>query len=119
MSFRFEKLDVWKQGREFATKVYLVTSKFPNSEKFALVDQLRRAVVSIVLNIAEGSDRKSDKEFIRFLRMSIGSTEEVVTALFIALDLDYVNKTVFDELYSEANFLVSRLNALIKSIKKQ
>lgn len=117
MSFKFEKLKVWQQGRKFATEIYRITTSFPQEEKFGLVNQLRRAAVSIVLNIAEGSNRNSDKEFIRFLRISIGSIDEVVAGLYIALDLGYVKKQKFDKLYVEANILVKRINALIKSIK--
>lgn len=119
MSFRFEKLSVWQDARKFTGQIYRVTTVFPKTEIFGLVDQLRRAGVSIALNIAEGSDRKSDKEFIRYLRMSITSMEEVVTALYISLDQKYISQTEFQELYADANRLVARINALIKSFKKQ
>lgn len=119
MGFRFEKLEVWQDARRFAVGIYKVTSNFPKEEKFALVDQIRRASVSVSLNIAEGSDRKSDKEFVRFLHIAIGSTEEVVTGLYIAKDLKYVNKNKFDVFYRDSNLLVSKINALINSIKKQ
>ena len=119
MSFRFEKLQVWQDARKFTVEIYKLTSNFPKSEKYALTDQLRRAGVSIALNIAEGSDRKSDKDFIRFLRMSIGSLEEVVTGLYIAKDLGYLDDKEFEKLYKKANILVSKINALINSIKKQ
>ena len=119
MGFRFEKLEVWKDARKFVNKIYEVTKTFPSEERFGLVDQLRRAALSIVLNIAEGSDRKSDKEFARFLRTSITSVEEVVTALYIALDQRYLTQEKFDELYPDANQLVARINALISSLKRQ
>lgn len=119
MSFRFEKLGVWQDARQFANKTYKLTSSFPKTETFGLVDQLRRAAVSVALNIAEGSDRKSDKEFTRYLRVAITSIEEVVTALYISLDQGYITQSEFDELYQDANLLVARINALIKSLKKQ
>lgn len=118
MSFRFEKLDIWQQSRKFTNDFYDVTKTFPKEEKFSLVDQLRRASLSITLNIAEGSDRKSDLEFIRFLRMAISSCEEVVTGLYISLDQAYLKKEKFDMLYKEANILVARINALINKLKK-
>lgn len=118
MTFRFEKLQVWQDARNFAGRIYKITAKFPREETFGLRDQLRRASVSIALNIAEGSDRKSDKEFIRFLRTAITSTEEVVTGLYIALDQNYLDKDIFQSLYMDANSLVAKINALIKSFKK-
>jgi len=119
MSFRFEKLKVWQDARAFCVQVYKVTSKFPSRECFALTDQIRRAVISVILNIVEGSSRSSDKEFVRFLRISIGSLHEVVAGTYIALDLKYLNSDDFEELYSTSNTLASKINALINSIKKQ
>lgn len=75
--------------------------------------------MSIALNIAEGSDRKSDKEFQRYLRTAITSLEEVVTALYIALDQSYITQEEFDKIYLSANKLAARINALINSLKKQ
>jgi len=114
--FRFEKLEVWQDGRKFVKEIYLLSDKFPNNEKFCLIDQIRRAAVSIVLNIAEGSDRKSDIEFKRFLRMAITSTEEVVSVLYIALDLKYIDDKTFEPAYLKANQLVAKINALINAI---
>lgn len=119
MSFRFEKLTVWQESREFVNVIYSITRKFPAEEKFCLIDQLRRASISIMLNIAEGSDRKSDLEFRRFLRMSISSCEEVVSALYIAYDQKYIKRGDFDGLYNKANQLVAKINALINSLGKR
>ena len=84
MSFKFEKLEVWKEAQKFATLVYRKTVKFPVKEKYGLTSQIRRAAVSVSLNIAEGSDRKSDKDFTRYLRIAIGSLNEVVTIIYVA-----------------------------------
>lgn len=115
--FRFENLDVWKDARKLVKEIYLITNKFPSEEKFGLTNQIRRAAVSIILNIAEGSDRKSDLEFKRFLRMSITSAEEVVTGLYLSLDLDYLEKEEFDKIYKSINNLVARINSLVSSLK--
>ncbi len=72
MYFRFENLEVWKLAREFASKIYKVTREFPDTEKFGMITQIRRAAISVSMNIAEGYDRKSDAEFKRFLRFAIG-----------------------------------------------
>ncbi|MEX2028100.1 MAG: four helix bundle protein [Candidatus Curtissbacteria bacterium] len=116
MSFRFEKLNVWQDSRNFIKHIYSITRRFPSEEKFGLTDQIRRASVSVALNITEGSDRKSDTEFRRFLRMSITSLEEVVTGLYIALDQKYITQKQFGGLYEESNLLAAGINALVKSL---
>lgn len=119
MSFRFEQLEVWQLARSFIVEIYKITRQFPRDEIFGLTSQIRRAAISISLNIAEGSDRKSDVEFIRFLRISLTSLEEVVTGLYISLDENFIDKKIFDELYEKANILAAKLNALIKSLTKK
>lgn len=118
MSFRFENLEIWQETRNLVKDVYTITRNFPAEERFGLTNQIRRASVSIALNIAEGSDKKSDIDFRRFLRMSIGSCEELVTGLYIALDQKCIQKDKFDIIYDNCNLLVIRINALIKSLKQ-
>lgn len=117
--FRFERLEVWQLARKFVGDIYEITRKFPRDELFGLVAQLRRAAISILLNIAEGSDRKSDIDFRRFLRMSLTSLEEVVSGLYVSLDQKFIKQNEFDKLYLKANELAAKLNALINRLKKQ
>lgn len=116
MSYRFEQLNVWIESRSFIKNIYLICNKFPRSESYCLNDQIRRAAISIALNIAEGSDKKSDKDFIRFLRTSLGSVNEVVTALYIALDLKFITQNDFDMLYEQSNKISKMINALVRSL---
>ena len=118
MAYRFENLEVWQLARKFVNKLYKLTKNFPREEVFGLTSQLRRAVLSIFLNITEGSDRKSDVEFIRFLRIAYTSMEEVLACCFIALDQKYITQEEFDDIYSDSNLLGKKLNALIKSLIK-
>ncbi len=118
MKFRFENLQVWQDSREYINQIYSITKTFPVSERFGLIDQLRRAAVSIALNIAEGSDRKSDIEFRRYLRIAITSTEETVTALFISLDQKYISESSFNQLYEKTHIIVAKLNALINKLSQ-
>ena len=90
MAHKFKELQIWKRSRLFCSKIYAVTSKFPDSEKFGLTNQLRRASVSIPSNIAEGSSRNSNKDFARFLQISIGSAYEIETQLLISADLNFI-----------------------------
>lgn len=108
---RFKDLEIWKQSRSFCSDIYSVTSKFPETEKFGLTNQLRRASVSIPSNIAEGSSRSSDKEFMRFLEIAIGSAYEVDTQLLIAFDLGFLKP-------EDSELLSAKLEAIIKMISR-
>ena len=114
--FRFENLEVWKLSREFVSRIYSETKHFPESEKFGLTLQVRRAALSITLNITEGSDRKSDREFIRFLLIALGSLEEVVAGMYVALDQQFITREKFDILYDASHVLKAKLNALINTL---
>jgi len=102
MSFLFEKLIVWQKAVELVELVYGQTKSFPSDERYALTDQLHRAVVSIPSNIAEGNGRSSNKDYAHFIAMARGSLYEVMTQLFIAKRLGYMNETpVIDQLAEE------------------
>ena len=116
--FRFEKLEVWKDARQFISMIYKITQGFPSSERFGLIDQIRRAAVSIALNIAEGSTKGSDADFRRFLKMAQGSINEVVTGFYIAIDQKLISDNEFRIIYDFSLKINAKLNALIKSISR-
>lgn len=95
---QFKELLIWKKSRLFCSKIYSITSTFPHDEKFGIINQLRRAAVSIPSNIAEGSSRNSNKDFARFLEIAIGSAYEVETQLLISSDLGFLNEENTTEL---------------------
>ncbi|PWA04709.1 four helix bundle protein [Flavobacterium psychrotolerans] len=95
---RFKDLEIWKLSRKFCSDIYIVTSNFPDSEKFGLTNQLRRASVSVPSNIAEGCSRSSNKDLSRFLEIAIGSIYEIETQILIAFDLGYIEQIKLDEL---------------------
>ena len=103
---RFKDLEIWKLSRQFCSQIYIVTSSFPDSEKFGLINQLRRASVSIPSNIAEGCSRSSNKDFSRFLEIAIGSIYEIETQLLIAFDLGYINQQKLDELIYNLDIII-------------
>jgi len=113
----FEDLVVWKDARQFTNKIYIITKKFPNEELYGLTSQIRRAVVSIMSNIAEGFDRRSDKELTNFLSIARASTAEVQNDLYIALDLKYISQSEFNELYQESKKIARQINSLMKYLK--
>lgn len=93
MAQSYENLKVWKDSVELASCIYVLTRKFPRDEQFGLVSQMRRAVISISSNIAEGSSRKTKKDYTRFLDISIGSLNEVESLLHVATKLNFVSQT--------------------------
>ncbi|MGZ4034642.1 MAG: four helix bundle protein [Bacteroidia bacterium] len=97
--------------------MYKLTNKFPDTEKFGLISQLKRAVVSVPTNIAEGAARNTKKEFIQFLFISSGSLSEVDTLLTISNNLNYINGSEFEDMNIKMNRISSLLNGLIKKLK--
>jgi four helix bundle protein len=110
-------LDVWKKSIALVTKIYDITSAFPKDEMFGLTNQIRRCAVSIPSNIAEGSARSHQKEFIRFLHISLGSQQELETQFIIAKNLNYVTEAIFEETQAEIAIVGRMLSGLIKSVK--
>ena len=113
----FEDLAVWKDARKFTNKIYNLTNKFPKEELYGLTSQIRRATVSIMSNIAEGFDRRSDKELSNFLSIARASSSEVQNDLYIALDLNYISQAEFNQLYQEAKKIAKQINGLMNYLK--
>ena len=111
MSFKFEDLKIWQESVKFASEIYNLTKKFPSEEQFGLTSQLNRAAVSISLNIAEGEGRGSDADLSRFIQMSIGSLNEVVTILHLSCEQGYIDKKQFDQFYNRCENLSKMIHA--------
>jgi four helix bundle protein len=116
MAFRFEGLDVWKRAVELAGLVYVLTKKLPHSEQFGLVDQMKRAVVSVPANIAEGSARDSKKDFAHFLNIARGSLFELVSHIEVAVHLNYLAVGDVSGIKNEATEIVKMLSGLRRHI---
>jgi four helix bundle protein len=91
----FRKLDIWLKSMDLVVEIFNLTSVFPNHEKFGLSSQMQRSAVSIPSNIAEGSAKSSNKDFARFLEMSLGSSYELETELILASRLKYIDSNIF------------------------
>lgn len=98
-------------------RLYRATRTFPNYEIYGLTSQLRRAAVSIPSNIAEGSGRRTTREYLRFLQMSLGSLFEAQTQLEIARDLSFMDTTGFEECYSATREIERMLSSMIKKLE--
>jgi four helix bundle protein len=115
---RFEDLHIWQAARELVQIVYRHTTQGGFERDFALRDQIRRAVISIMSNIAEGFGAGSDAEFLRFLGYARRSLSETQSQLYIALDLGYITKNDFDITYQKANTAEKQINAFIAYLAK-
>ncbi len=96
---KFEEIQAWQKGYEVTLKIYKLTAEGPFSKDFGLKDQIRRASVSIIANIAEGHGRRTNSEFANFLNISRGSVAEVQSHLHIARGLNYLDEDAFNEIY--------------------
>jgi four helix bundle protein len=115
----FTNLDVWKQAHKLVLMMYEMTKGFPKEEQFGLTNQLRRAVVSVTSNIAEGFSRISYKDKAHFYSMSLGSLSEVQNQILVARDVEYMNKDNFKRIADKTIIVSKFLNGLIKSSKSR
>ena len=116
MAFQsFENLEVWKKGSRLAFDIYKV---FSTCKDYGLKDQVTRAAISIPSNIAEGSERNSKKEFIRFLNIAKGSAAELRTQLYIAKEIEVIATNDRTHLITELKEISAMLHGLVKSIQK-
>jgi len=106
----FQKLKVWQAGKSLAVDIYRITQAGIFSQDYGLRDQVRRAAVSIASNIAEGDERDTDKDAVRFFFIAKGSTAEVLTQLIIAYEIGYIPRPEFEHLKSRC-LSVSRMLA--------
>lgn len=116
--FKLEELQIWKEAVKFASTMYRLTRAFPAEERYGLTQQLRNAAISISLNIAEGSGRYHNRDFLRFLQIAIGSLYEVVSGLFIAKNEEYISDKDFKNAYSEREKIAKMINAFISYLKR-
>jgi four helix bundle protein len=110
---RFEDLICWQKSKDIAVIVY---KQFQNSRDFGFKDQIQRAVISISNNIAEGFERKSNKEFNQFLHIAKGSAGEVRSMINIGFELEYISKQQFDDFYNRCIEISKILSGLIKTL---
>ena len=113
-----KNLDAWKLSFEFVKHLYIITANFPSKEKFGLISQLRRAAVSVPVNIAEGAGRKSTKEFINFLSIALGSVSELDTLILLSRDLGFMNTGISVELLNKLDIIGKLIYGLMKKLRQ-
>jgi len=115
---KFEELESWKKARKLTNTVYEATASGSFTRDFALKDQIRRASISILSNIAEGFERGGDKEFLQFLAIAKGSCGEVRAQLYIAGDQGYLPQALFTRLIDNANEIGRLISGMMKYLNK-
>lgn len=117
--YSFETLNAWQEARKLVVSVYQLLDNFPKFEKYALCDQIRRAIVSVPSNLAEGSGRMSLREQIHFIEISYGSLMEAYNQLIIAADLNYIDEQSLESLKAPIDNVARMLNGLRASYVKK
>jgi four helix bundle protein len=115
---RFEDIESWKAAREVTNLIYSSSRGEKFSRDFALCNQIRRAAISIVSNIAEGFERDGNKEFLQFLSIAKGSCGEVRAQLYIALDQEYLDKATFDQISTKLVSTSRLINGFMKYLRE-
>lgn len=115
---KFEDLEAWKLARKTTRLIYSATAKGDFAKDFALTNQIRRAAISILSNIAEGFERNGDKEFIQFLTVAKGSCGEARAQLYVAFDQAYLDESEFAELEKRLSEISRMISGLIKYLKQ-
>ena len=117
--YSFERLEVWLLTREFFKYSYSLINKFPQYEKYNLVDQIRRATTSISLNLAEMTSRSSLKEQAHFAEIAYGSTIEVYCSFLLSFDMGYINEQQLEDIQIRIKEISNKINALKNSQYKR
>src|ERR1700720_912241 len=114
----FEDIASWRKGRQLTKNIYDVTSTGNFVRDFGLKDQIRRAAVSVLSNIAEGFERAGDREFLQFLAVAKGSCGELRAQLYVALDQEYISQKEFDTLFERASEVSQLISGFMKYLKQ-
>lgn len=114
----FEEIESWQKARELTREIYTISNQGAFAKDFGLRDQIRRASVSILSNIAEGFERDGNREFLQFLAVAKGSSGEVRAQLYVALDQDYIDKNIFESLSAISIEIGSLIGGLMNYLRK-
>ncbi len=113
----FRQLKVWEKSHQLALAIYKETKKFPKEELYGLTSQIRRASMSMPTNIAEGCGRNTDKDFARFIQISMGSASETEYQLILARDLEFISQNSYEKLHTDVEEIKRMLASLLKTLR--
>ena len=113
----YREFIVWQKSMRFVTEIYQITRKYPEIEIYGLVSQMRRCAVSIPSNIAEGYGRRATADFVRFLQIALGSLFELQTQMEVSLNLSYLDRINYDDLFEKSREIERMLTSLIRKLR--
>jgi len=114
----FKRLKIWEKGFKIAIETYKITKEFPPEEKYGLSSQINRSAVSISSNIAEGSSRRSEKDYFRFVEIALGSCFELESQFLVSYELDFGNKERIENILQEIDEEQKMLIAFMRKLEK-
>ena len=118
-SYSYEDLVVWQKSIALTKDIYTITASFPDTERYGLISQIRRAAVSIPSNIAEGQRRNTKKDFVHFLHIAYGSAAELKTEMIIAHELGYIDSARASRVKESIEEIERMLNTFINTLKRR
>jgi four helix bundle protein len=116
---KFEDIKAWQEARELTKIIYQICERVPFKRDYALKEQIKKSAISVMANIAEGFERRSEREFIRFLDFSSSSNSELQSLLYIALDQKYIEHKEFILVYQKSKLIGKLINGFIVYLKKK
>jgi len=114
----FRELKIWQVAMDISKEVFLITKEFPKEELYSLTSQINRSAISIPSNIAEGSSRSTDKAFIQFLDIALGSSYELETQLILSYSCKYINEQIFNKIIENINQLQKMIVGFKRTLNK-
>ena len=117
MRSNYQQLNIWENSVKLTKKIYMIAEKLPKSEEYNLKLQLKRAIVSVAINIVEGKGRSSKKEFAKFLNIAVASLLEVEAILTLCIELGFLESEEIKNIFEEIMILSKQINALIRKLK--
>jgi len=119
MARLYKNMEIFQKGYAFALDIHRLLEKFPEKEKNNIISQMRRAATSVPLNMAEGANKKSDREFLNFLSYSYGSCKELDVLLMMSRDLGYISKKEYDDYFDRLDLLMIKIFRFMKNIESR
>jgi four helix bundle protein len=118
MARLYKNIEIWKLGYEFTLKIYRLLDELPETERDSIIPQMRRAALSIPLNITEGASKRSKKDFLNYVNTAYGSAKELDVLLSLCKDLKYINEKIYQEYFEDLDKLMAKIFLFMRDLEK-